>query len=217
MTANNNKSRKENASRIDWSAIHQRLEEIERMIHAETSVAPGELQDILEQRARQLSRIPPAEEKGEMLRVATFVLAEELYAVEVSYVTTIRPLEHLTMVPCVPDFVIGVVNLRGRVISVIDIRKFFGITATQLTDLSQMLVIQAGGHEVGIVAEQVLEVILLRRADLEPPPATVTGILAEYIQGITKTAYQDQTVPLTVLDLDALFRDKRVIVHEEVG
>jgi purine-binding chemotaxis protein CheW len=168
-----------------------------------------ELAQVFQQRARALAQIPPKEEEGESLEVVVFSLGEEQYAVRADYVEVIRPLDRWTPVPCTPEFVVGVINLRGRVVSVVDLRRFLGQDGILLEQGAEVMVVKAGPMELGLAVSEVRAVRALRMRDLGPVPST-TQRVAEYALGVTADL-------LVLLDLEALLDDKRIVVWEEVG
>lgn len=165
---------------------------------------------ILRSRARVLARPSQAvEAAGSSLEVLEFRLARETYAVETRHVQEVYPLKHLTPLPCTPPFVLGVVNVRGRITPVIDIKKFFDLPDKGLTDLHRVILIRGGGLELGLLADVITSV---RRVPLESLQAclpTLTGIRAEYLKGVTAER-------LVVLDLDRLLADPKIVVNEAV-
>ncbi len=167
---------------------------------------------ILERRARELAR-PAVEDEaglGERVEVLTFYLAGETYAVPVEHVREVRPLERLTPVPCTPNFVVGVVNLRGSILSLLDFRRLLDVPQEGIADLMSVIVVEAAGLEVGIAVNRVGEVVWLPLAELEEPPATVGGIEAEYITGVSAGG-------LILLNLETILGDERVVVNEELA
>lgn len=167
---------------------------------------------ILEERADALAEIASHETgpASESVEVLTFYLAAETYAINVMYARSARLLDYLTPVPCTPDFVAGVVNMQGSILSLLDISKLLGIQREGITDLMQVIVVEAAGLRVGILANQIGEVTRIPLADLQEPPATVNGLSARYIKGVTVDG-------LILLDLEAVLGDERVIVNDEVG
>jgi purine-binding chemotaxis protein CheW len=134
----------------------------------------------------------------------------------------IYPLEQLTPVPRTPNFVTGVFSARGRILSVIDLSTFFDLPAVGISDETKVIVVSnnnlrsGNGQmssrevlEVGILADEVTDVITVFKKDIQPPLTTHTGVRADYMQGIT-------TDLLVVLNLDALLNDKRLIIQEEL-
>lgn len=172
-----------------------------------SELSPSELA-ILERRARELARQNiDTGAYEDHVSVLTFLLAGELYAVPVALVREVRPLKQLTRVPFAPPFVIGVINLRGNILSLIDIRKFLGTAGQELTDLHTTIVVEAAGLEVGILARRVHEVTLLSLTSLTPPPATVNSATLEFIEGVAENG-------IILLNLERILGDPRMIVNE---
>ena len=203
----------------DWSEVRRRVE------HAQASLLSGiaptreEKEKILKARAKALAREPKVEEEKH-IEVVEFLLAYEKYGVVSSYVREVYPLKELTPVPCTPPFVLGIVNARGQIISVIDIKKFFDIPEKGLTDLNKVIIIQpdslpagiprtSASGPIGILADVILDVRNVALGELQPSLPTLTGIREEYLMGVTK----DRVV---ILDARKLLSDKNIIVHEEV-
>ncbi|MBN1483232.1 MAG: chemotaxis protein CheW [Chloroflexia bacterium] len=164
---------------------------------------------VLRKRTRRVSQPPPEEEGGQAIPVVVFNLGDESYAVEATYVQTIEPLGALTVVPCTPDFVRGVVNLRGQILSVIDLMRFMGLGKLDMDGEMQVLSVRGNGLELGILANQVQDVRPLQLADLTPALSTVGSRAAAYTKGLTA----DMVV---LLDLELLLQEDRLVVWEEV-
>jgi purine-binding chemotaxis protein CheW len=167
--------------------------------------------DMLRLRARALARpSQDAQAAGPSLEVLEFRLARESYALETRHVQEVYPLKNLTPLPCTPAFVLGVVNVRGRITPVIDIKKFFDLPDKGLTDLHRIILVRGGGLELGLLADVIVGVRSLALDSLQACLPTLTGIRAEYLKGVTADR-------LVVLDVDRLLADPKIIVNEEVG
>lgn len=178
-------------------------------VRTDRAMSAEKVQAILEERARALAKV--AETKtGETLRVVIFSLSNETYGISTDYVREVQPLREISPVPCTPGFVVGVINIRGSIYSVIDIRDFLGVPKQEITDLTKVILVDAAGLEVGILADDVSGEMSVPLAEIKPSLATHGGIKEEYTQGVTKDM-------LIVLNLEALMHDERIIVHEEVG
>ena len=98
---------------------------------------PEEINTILKERAKDLAEEPRQEDMGEgQLELVEFILAYEKYGIESSFVREVYPLKEFTPVPCTPSFIFGITNVRGKLISVMDIKEFFGLPSKGLTDLN---------------------------------------------------------------------------------
>src|SRR6185436_15922814 len=97
------------------------------------------------------------------------MLGPARHAVAAASVREVLPLTSLTPLPCTPDFVAGIVHLRGRIVTVIDLKRFFGMPQSDLTDLNRLVVLQHGGAELAVLADRIVGVASLRLAELEPP------------------------------------------------
>ena len=163
---------------------------------------------VLRSRARELARpAAGANVVGEQLELLEFRLADERYALETSFVSEVQPLRDLTPLPGTPAFVRGIVNLRGRVLAVYDLKKFFGLPEHGLTDLHRIIVVRGDDFEVGLLADVVTGVRRLPRESLSPPLPTLSAIATEYLEGITGDH-------LVVLSVARILSDPRIVVND---
>jgi purine-binding chemotaxis protein CheW len=196
---------------IDWDEIRLRQQKIKDAI--ELAVAPDmeETRRILKLRAQALSQAESQEAApGESLEVVEFILAQEHYAVESMHVRDVYPLDQLTPLPCTPTFVLGIVNLRSEILSVIDIKKFFDLPERGLTDLNKVIVLESGHMRFGILADAIAGVHRIAASDLQPSLPTLTGIREDYLKGVTPGC-------IVVLDAAKLLADESIIVQEQVS
>ncbi len=174
------------------------------------SPAPGEKQKILSARARDLAREPePEKEASAYLEVVEFLLAYESYALERTYINGIYPLKSITPLPCTPPFVLGIINLRGQIFSIIDLKVFFELPPKGIGDLNRVVILHSHAMEFGILADRILGIRSIPLEEIQPALPTLTGIRAEYLRGVTKEG-------LVILDPARIIVDKRIIVQEEV-
>lgn len=164
---------------------------------------------LLKARAMALAKKPEKKEASDYIEVVEFLLASERYCIQSAYVSEVYPLKELTPVPCTPKFVAGIINVRGRIISVIDIKIFFELPEKGISDLNKVIIIHNRVMEFGILADAVLGAGQIPLRDIQPSLPTLTGIRAEYLKGVTKER-------LVVLDGEKLLADNNIIVHEEV-
>ncbi len=120
------------------------------------------------------------------IKVIVFRLLNEEYGVDVNQVLSIERMEHITRVPKTADFVRGVINLRGVVTPIIDLRSRFGIEAASYTDSTRIIIVSVEGVEVGLIVDSANDVIDIPIEAIEPAPEVVGGIEAEYLHGVAK-------------------------------
>jgi purine-binding chemotaxis protein CheW len=194
--------------RWDWEKIHERLAMINRRLEEHWSPGPEETRRILRTRAEDLARGNDGEASGDCFEVVEFLLGNEHYGLETSYVEDVFPFSDYTPLPGTPPFVFGLVNVRRRIVSVIDIKKFFGLPEKGITDLNKVVIIHNPVMRFGILADDVLAVRNIAADELGPPLPTLTGIRERYLKGVTAER-------LVVLDAPKLLADDSVIVYEE--
>lgn len=194
---------------INWSDVRRRLEETRLKIEKGWIPGPEEKKKILRQRAAALAKEPERLVEEELTEVIEFLLAHERYAIESSYVREVYPLKDLTPVPCTPSFVLGIINVRGRILSVIDLKKFFNLPDKGLGDLNKVIVLASKDMEFGVLADSITGVRTVSLAGLQKKVPTITGVGEEYLKGVT-------TDGRIILDARKLISDKAIIVNEEV-
>ena len=170
---------------------------------------PPELErHILKTRAQALAAEPTrVAGAGEIIEVVEFDLATERYAFPIADVREVCMLHDLTPVPCTPAFVLGIMNLRGEIRTVIDLKKFFDLPDAGLTQLNQILLLEHEDLQLGILADTIRGVRHIPLADLQPSLPTLTDIRADYLRGVTGDR-------LVVLDAAKLLTDPRLLVDE---
>lgn len=173
---------------VDWDAIRRRLAAAAAAIAGERDHDPAHVHRVLESRARQAARRAvetDSTERAERLDVLVFSLAGETYAVEIVHVREVCQLRDLTALPGTPPFLAGVMNLRGRILAIVDLRRLFGLPAAGLTELNRIIVLHHGTDEVGLLADAVDGVRAVPLSDLQAGLPTLTGIREKFLKGIT--------------------------------
>lgn len=143
-------------------------------------------------------------------RYLTFNLGEEVFGLKIRYVTEIIGMQPITKIPEVADYIKGIINLRGKIIPVIDMRLKFGKEPIEYNDRTCIVVVDTQEMIVGLIVDRVSEVITIDDENVVPPPSERTGIRNRYIQGIGKI---DGNVKL-LLDVNKLFDERET---QEIG
>jgi purine-binding chemotaxis protein CheW len=169
-----------------------------------------ECRRILKTRAKALAR-ETSERKHteEHLQVVEFMVAHERYGIESINIREVCPLRDFTAVPCTPPFVLGIINVRGQIVSVVDLRKFFDLPEKGLSDLNRAIILHHAEMEFAILADLINGVRYVPLSGIQPSLPTLTGIRLEYLKGVT-------TDGMVILDANKILLDKGIVVQESV-
>lgn len=192
--------------KFNWETIGDRIKA--NQIQQESVPDANETKQIMKLRAQMLAEKPPISvELAETMQVMEFKLGQETYALELRFIDEVCSLKDMTQLPCTPSYVIGIINIRGQIMSVLDIKHFFEIPATKLTGLNKVVILRSDSMEFGILADSIIGPRLIPFSDLQPALSTLTGVRKEYLKGITP----DQIV---VLDANKILADPSIVVNE---
>ena len=149
---------------------------------------------------------------GGVRQYLSFVLDDELYALDIAKVREVLEFQSVTRIPRAPEFMRGVINLRGHAVPVVDLRLKFGMQATPQTVDTCVIIVEAAmeGESVvlGALADSVREVFELTGEDIAPPPRMGTGIRSEFIHGMSKLGERF----IMILDIDRVFSAQELTV-----
>ena len=135
----------------------------------------------------QMSEVEVRKEQAndEVLQWVTFQLEEETYGINVMQVREVLRYSEIAPVPGAPDYVLGIINLRGNVVTVIDTRSRFGLMQGEITDNTRIIVIESERQVIGILVDSVAEVVYLRSSEIDTTPSVGTDESAKFIQGVS--------------------------------
>lgn len=153
------------------------------------------------------------EEDTQHGKFLTFTLGDESYGIEIIYVTEIIGIQPITQIPEVPNYVKGIINLRGKIIPVIDVRLKFKKNEVDYNDRTCIIVVDINETSVGLIVDNVSEVLDIADENIVPPPDVKTGFQNRYIKGVGKV---EEDVKL-LLDCNKLFEEREVEFLEKVG
>lgn len=218
--------------KTEWQAIYHRLENTQQRIDHGDAVTPEQSRALLKARAKQMAQPPPShKDASTTVEIVQFRMAHETYAFESRYIREVYPLRDYCPLPCTPAFVFGLINVRGQLLSVLDLKRFFGLASRELDNHNQAIILRheweqeegelyapqqedhsnlsQGLMEVGILADALLDVREVPRASLQSALPTLTGLRQEFLLGITPDG-------VIVLDGAKLLASREIIIHEEV-
>ena len=163
---------------------------------------------ILHERAVRLAvGTTKVETDQENIEVIAFDLSSETYAFETSYVNEVHPLKNYTRIPGLPEFVLGLVNVRGHIFSVIDLRKFFGLPEKGLDELNKVIFLQDEQMEFGILADNIQGILSFPLGAIQKKLPDTLEIGSKYIKGITPDH-------LIILDAKKILEDEAIIIDQ---
>jgi len=169
-----------------------------------------EIRSLLKMRAVSMAVEP--EQKRDIstkIEIIEFTLAAESYGIESVFVREVCILKDFTPLPGIPSFILGIVNVHGQLLPVIDLKIFFNLPEKGLGELNKVIILCDDQMEFGILADEVNGTKAIYREEILPVPLTITGIGEKYLKGVTKDR-------LIILSAKNLLSDKKIVVNEEV-
>jgi purine-binding chemotaxis protein CheW len=192
---------------ISWEQAYVSLEQIRQALEAGGERSPETVKQILEDRAQALARpLDSAPTATAALDLLVFSLAGERYGIETEHVLETMSLRELTPVPCTPPLILGVMNHRGRILPILDLRRLLELQGQGVPPGGRVVAVEAGGMTFGILAEALVGTTHVAAHDVAPPPVSLTGDRQALCKGVTGTM-------VAVLDVEALAQDPRIMVN----
>jgi len=136
--------------------------------------------------------------RKQIIELATFYIGDALCGMDILKVQEINKLMQMTKVPQAPDYVLGILNLRGQIVTIIDLGKKLGLGETDLTRDPRNIIVNSTGGHVGLLVAKISDVVEADMEKLERPPANMRGIQGEFFQGVYKT----QSTLIGILDVE---------------
>jgi purine-binding chemotaxis protein CheW len=170
-----------------------------------------EIRAKLKDRARVMA-LEPEEKKAAsaIVDLIAFDLVTETYGIESAFVREVYPLQDFTPLPGVPSYILGIISVRGQILPVVDLKKFFNLPEKGLGELNKVIILSNGQMEFGILADVVHGTQSIELEEILVVPPTITGIGEEFLKGVT---YEN----LIILNADRLLTDKSIVVNEKLN
>lgn len=192
---------------VDWAKIHRKVSLAGAALEAGWTPDREKTQEILEQRAKALACKPADPRINNHLKVAEFLLGKEHFGLEAHYIKEVVPLGEYTPLPGVPPFVLGLINVRGQVFSVVDLKTFFNMPGAGVSGLTRVILFNCSRMKFGILADEMLGVHDICSGDLTRFELPSHGAGDAFIKAVTKEG-------LVLLDADRILVDKRIIIND---
>jgi purine-binding chemotaxis protein CheW len=138
------------------------------------------------------------------VELASFYVGEALCGMDILKVQEINKLIEMTRVPQAPEYVLGILNLRGEIVTIIDLGKKLGLKSTELNNKTRNIIVNSNGEHIGLMVEQISDVIQVEWEKVEPPPANIGDVQGKYFTGVFKTA--DRLIG--ILDVEKVLKEE---------
>ncbi len=160
--------------------------------------------------ARKVQSAEGASRRGDnpVIQLVGFRLDNEDYGIAITKIQEIILMKPITRIPQVPDFIEGLINLRGSVIPIINLRKRFGLAVREVDDETRTIVVNIHDKTVGCKVDAVTQVMRINRDQIQPPPLSVLAVSHQYIEGLARL---DDRL-MIILDIDRLFDEQSSVV-----
>jgi purine-binding chemotaxis protein CheW len=168
------------------------------------------VKDILHQRAKEAAKSIEAEIMEDVIEIICFKMGNDVYALEDRFVQELYPYMLPTKVPCTPEFVLGIVNIRGNFISVVDLELFLGMKKNENSKEGFILLCSNKKMEFALKIEEILDGIKISAKSIQPLPQSLNIKKEELIEGVTQEG-------VILLSGKKLLEDSRIVVHEEIN
>lgn len=163
---------------------------------------------ILKERAAALAvPVQLAEDEGQCIHALGFLLSDEKYYIDETFVVEVLPLMELTPLPCTPSFILGIINVRGRILSVINLKEFLNLPAKGITNLNRVIVVKKNEIEIGLLVDEISMNIEIELDKIQREYIATSAVQKKFLIGVTA----DQSV---VFDIDKFLSDDEIIINE---
>jgi purine-binding chemotaxis protein CheW len=144
-------------------------------------------------------------DEEELLQISCFYLDKTLFGVDINLVQEINEVVNITQVPLSPDYVLGIMNLRGQIVTVIDQCRKLGFNPSGIRDNSRVIIVKSQSECIGLLVDKITEVITVNRNRISTPPSNIKGVQGRFFQGVIQTDRQEL---LALLDVETVLEDE---------
>ena len=148
----------------------------------------------------------PEENKDKTIKLATFYVGDARCGMDILKVQEINKFTDVTKVPQAPEYVVGILNLRGQIVTVIDLGKKIGLSSTTITDLSRNIIVNSQNEYVGLLVDSIGDVVVAGMEKIEKPPANIGGIQGNFFEGVFMT----ENDLIGILDVEEMLKESEL-------
>jgi len=151
-----------------------------------------------------MSQLAQTENHSDTVELATFYVGEALCGMDILKVQEINKLIEMTRVPQAPEYVLGILNLRGEIVTIVDLGKKLSLKSTEMSDKTRNIIVNSNGEHIGLMVERISDVIQAEWEKVEAPPANIGGVQGRYFTGVFKT--EDRLIG--ILDVEKVLEEE---------
>lgn len=199
---------KQQNTKVNWDEIKMKVNFQNEAIEKGDILTPEEKRSILKSRAKALATEKQDEiSKQDFIEIIEFRLGSENYAFETEYVREVYLLNNFTPIPGLPAFVVGIVNIRGQILSIIDLKSLFNLPLAGLGELNKIIILKNENMEFGVLADIIIGTHSVSLSSLNKSYAKMPGIGAEYLKGVSSEH-------LIILNAESILEDEKIIINQ---
>ncbi len=187
----------------------KQTENVKDNLVAQEDILSDKTKSILKARAVKLSTILEKEKHDDELFVIEFILGKEVYAFENEYVREVITLTKYTAIPGLPSFILGVVNVRGEIISVINLKKLINLPEKGIGELNKIVILENENMEFGVLADSIIGMRNIKSGSVQESMSGISDMLKEFLYGVTK---EDNTI---ILNADKMLNSDKLLINQE--
>lgn len=191
-----------------WERVRLYLQKVDNASLDNSYILHDE-KKLLKERAKEIAKPIEVLDEIPTFHVIEFSLSNERYAIETSFVKEVLPVKDLMPIPFTPPFVLGVINIRGQIFSVLDLKKILNLPEKEEAKNDKVIIVSNNDMEFGIIADKIDGVSFVKYNSLQTSLAALTNTQNDYLMGVTKDR-------LIVLDIEKILSDKKIVVHDEI-
>jgi len=144
-----------------------------------------------------------AKEKTGALQMSCFFVGSALCGIYINVIQEMNKQMEMTKVPQAPSYVLGIMNLRGRIVTIIDLGRKLGLSPSKTTETSRIIIVNSRDENIGLLVDRVTDVVTAKWEDVEPTPSNIKGVKGKYFQGVLKSSKD----LIAVLDVEEVLAD----------
>ncbi len=163
--------------------------------------------EILKKRAIHYARELSSTGEQHTLKMLGFYLHPETYAIDYEYVKEVKTVHEVCTIPGTPDFIMGIINYRGKMLSVMNLKVFFGLNQKGLTEFNKLIILGKGNFQFGIMTDGIIGNTEIDELGLSNPPITVSGPGAKFIKAVSQDG-------IIIIDTKKLINSEQIIVKQ---